>query len=107
MINRDKELCVESSYTYQKDRARREAFATGTESWGPRSYFVDGMSFLGTPRWPDQPEEGYVHPVYMCYPGTLIRRDTHAVVFHQGKWYVWGNMGNPWNIDVSDFEKFK
>ena len=54
-----------------------------------------------------KPEEGHLHPVYMCYPGTLMRRDMLVCIYHGGKWLRIGNAGNPWDTDVSVFEKFK
>jgi hypothetical protein len=72
-----------------------------------KPYFIEEMTLLSTPAWPEQPKEGYIHPVYMCYPGTLLRCDTHAVIFNDGKWRVIGNTGNWSETEVSVFEKFK
>jgi hypothetical protein len=112
VLRKDKELYRQSHYSGEK--------SPGEPNWsGPtiagippttaaaEAYFTEDMTFLGTPAWPEHPQEGYIHPVYMCYPGTLLRCDTHAVIFHDGKWRVIGNTGDWRDTDVSFFEKFK
>jgi len=75
--------------------------------WGPLQQFMSGFEMISTPDWPAEPNEGYVHPVYVRAKGNpaLIRSDTLALVFHKGKWYYMGNMGNPRDTDVSVFKK--
>ena len=49
---------------------------------------VVGYSFLGSPKWPDEPENGYEHPVYLCREGSLICEATAVMVYTDGKWYL-------------------
>jgi len=109
IVRNDKELYADSSYMLQKDPKRKEAFLKDSEKdlRDSKPYFVDNMTFLSTPPWPERPEEGYLHPIYMSYPGSLIRRDMLVFIYHKGKWYSIGNEGNPWNTDVTGFAKFK
>ena len=107
VVKEDKDLCRESQYGFPKFFAGTK-FPDGPDrAANTKSYFIDSMTFLSTPAWPDHPTEGYMHPVYMCYPGTLLRCDTHAVIFHDGKWRVIGNTGNWRDTDVSVFEKYR
>jgi len=109
MVRKDEHLMVECSYKFQRDHAARDAFLKDPvkEAWSSEPYFVEGMAFLSAPVWPNQPAEGQLHPIFMSYPGTLIRRDMRVVVFHDGKWYVLGNSGNPRYADVSVFDRYK
>lgn len=51
---------------------------------------VAKLEFLDTPDWPDEPENGYKHPVYLCRKGSLICEATIVMVFQDGKWYLQG-----------------
>jgi hypothetical protein len=51
-------------------------------------YFVDRLDFLSTPKWPDNPGNGYVHPIYLCRKGSLIDEIISPEVYEDGKWYV-------------------
>ena len=51
---------------------------------------VVDFGFLGTPEWPDEPENGYQHPVYLCREGSLICEATIVMVQLDGKWYLQG-----------------
>jgi hypothetical protein len=46
--------------------------------------------FLGSPKWPDEPENGYKHPIYLCRKGSLICEATLVMVYQGGKWYLQG-----------------
>jgi len=46
--------------------------------------------FLGTPEWPDEPENGYEHPVYLCRERSLICEATLVMDYQDGKWYLKG-----------------
>ncbi|MBN2138085.1 MAG: hypothetical protein JW720_09775 [Sedimentisphaerales bacterium] len=48
------------------------------------------QQFLSTPAWPEKPEEGYEHPVYLCREGSLICEATLVTSFEKGKWYAGG-----------------
>jgi len=89
VVKEDKELLREAYYASQKKGQKRgwNVNFQDEPDWGvkTRSYFIENMTFLSTPEWPDQPKEGCIHPVHMCYPGTLLRCDTQAVIFHDGK----------------------
>jgi len=54
---------------------------------GLASRVVD-YGFLGTPNWPEEPENGYEHPVYLCRDGSLICEATIVMFFQDGKWYL-------------------
>jgi hypothetical protein len=49
---------------------------------------VVNYGFLGSPKWPDGPENGYKHPVYLCREGSLICEATIVMVYRDGKWYL-------------------
>ncbi|MHC4229807.1 MAG: hypothetical protein ACYSW0_20425, partial [Planctomycetota bacterium] len=51
---------------------------------------VVNYGFLGSPKWPDEPENGYEHPVYLCREGSLICEATIVMVYQDGKWYLQG-----------------
>jgi hypothetical protein len=102
LVRKDKELYRESHYNRGAKSAEEPEWSDST-----RGYFVENMTFLSTPKWPEHPQEGYIHAVYMGYPGTLLRCDTQAVIFHDGKWRVIGNTGNWRDTDVSVFEKWR
>jgi len=46
--------------------------------------------FLGTPSLPEQPTNGYEHPVHLCRKGSLLREVTLEMVYRGGKWYLKG-----------------
>ncbi|MHC4541965.1 MAG: hypothetical protein ACYS74_19630, partial [Planctomycetota bacterium] len=49
---------------------------------------VVNYEFLGSPKWPDKPENGYEHPIYLCRAGSLICEATIVMVYQNGKWYL-------------------
>ena len=51
-------------------------------------YFADLLDFLSTPQWPENPGNGYVHPIYLCRKGSLIDEIIQPIVYKDGKWYV-------------------
>ncbi|MHC4331753.1 MAG: hypothetical protein ACYSWW_26925 [Planctomycetota bacterium] len=51
---------------------------------------VVNYGFLGSPKWPDEPENGYEHPVYLCREGSLICEATIVMGYQNGKWYLQG-----------------
>ena len=56
-------------------------------------YFSDKLDFLSTPQWPDNPGNGYVHPVYFSRKGSLIDEIISPMVYEDGKWYVHDSKG--------------
>lgn len=50
-------------------------------------YWVDILDVLSTPEWPDNPGNGYVHPIYLCRKGSLICEFIEVTVYADGKWY--------------------
>jgi hypothetical protein len=52
--------------------------------------WVVDYRFLGSPKWPDKPQNGYAHPVYLCREGSLICEATLVIVYQDGKWYLQG-----------------
>ncbi|MHC4657035.1 MAG: hypothetical protein ACYS91_18760 [Planctomycetota bacterium] len=51
---------------------------------------VVNFEFLGSPDWPDEPENGYEHPVYLSREGSLICEATLVMEYQDGKWYLQG-----------------
>ena len=51
---------------------------------------VETFDFLSTPSWPDKPENGYEHPVYLSRKGSLLHDATMTMVYRDGKWYSGG-----------------
>ncbi len=51
-------------------------------------HFAGLLDFLDTPLWPDNPGNGYVHPIYLCRKGSLIDEVISPAVYEDGKWYV-------------------
>jgi len=51
---------------------------------------VVSYGFLGSPEWPDEPENGYEHPIYLCREGSLICEATIIMVYQDGEWYLEG-----------------
>jgi len=51
---------------------------------------VEGVDFLSTPSWPQQPENGYQHPVYFSRKGSLLHDATMIMVYQDSKWYSGG-----------------
>ena len=62
--------------------------------------FVDLLDFLSTPQWPQNPGNGYVHPIYLCRKGSLIDEIILPVVYEDGKWYAHANQSK----QTVDFE---
>lgn len=51
---------------------------------------VQAVDFLSTPSWPDEPQDGYEHPVYFSRKGSLLHDATMIMVYRGGKWYSGG-----------------
>ncbi|MHC4682153.1 MAG: hypothetical protein ACYTEK_26100 [Planctomycetota bacterium] len=49
---------------------------------------VVNYEFLGSPKWPDRPENGYEHAIYLCRAGSLICEATIVMVYQDAKWYL-------------------
>lgn len=49
---------------------------------------VVDYGFLGSPDWPDAPENGHEHPVYLCRAGSLICEATILMTHQDGRWYL-------------------
>jgi hypothetical protein len=49
---------------------------------------VVNYQFLGTPDWPDEPENEYEHPIYLCREGSLICEATLVMGYQDGQWYL-------------------
>jgi len=52
--------------------------------------FVESFDFLSTPSWPEKPENGHEHPVYLSRKGSLLHDATMTMVYRDGKWYSGG-----------------
>jgi hypothetical protein len=51
---------------------------------------VEAVDFLSTPTWPNEPQDGYEHPVYFSRKGSLLHDATMIMVYRGGKWYSGG-----------------
>jgi hypothetical protein len=51
-------------------------------------YWASVLDVLSTPRWPENPGNGYVHPIYLCRKGSMICEFMQPIVYEDGKWYV-------------------
>ncbi len=80
-IHGDTELYDTVKYTYQAPDS--------IQKWIENTkYFADLLDFLSTPQWPDNPGNGYVHPIYLCRKGSLIDEFILPMVYEDGKWYA-------------------
>ncbi|MHC4693974.1 MAG: hypothetical protein ACYS67_14630, partial [Planctomycetota bacterium] len=68
---------------------REDAASEMEQIMGLASRIVN-YEFLDTPDWPDEPENGYEHPVYLCQEGSLICEATLVMVYQDGIWYLQG-----------------
>lgn len=109
IVNKDKDLYIETTYLCKIDPERaEERRKEPDEQFGgiTRYYFIDELDFLSTPDWPKEPENLYIHPIYMCRKGSRTRVDTLACIYEDGRWYRFGNMGNGRDTDVSVFKEW-
>lgn len=60
---------------------------------------VEGVDFLSTPSWPQQPQDGYQHPVYFSRKGSLLHDATMVMVYRDGRWY---SGGMTWGAEHSE-----
>ena len=51
-------------------------------------YWADKFDVLYTPKWPENPGNGYVHPIYLSRKGSMICEYMQPIVYEDGKWYV-------------------
>ncbi|MCP4258664.1 MAG: hypothetical protein GY774_14355 [Planctomycetes bacterium] len=51
-------------------------------------YWANKLDVLSTPKWPENPGNGYVHPIYTSRKGSLICEGMQRIVYEDGKWYV-------------------
>ncbi len=68
-------------------------------------YWVDTLDVLSTPRWPINPGNGYVHPIYLCRKGSMIREFMLPIVYEEGQWYVHSMFMKQHFDAVNKFEK--
>ncbi|MBN1342432.1 MAG: hypothetical protein JXQ73_07115, partial [Phycisphaerae bacterium] len=118
LVQRDKALYINASVdSLTKDSMKRERLDADVAVWSTRtkaderwrrlcSHFVDGVTFLSTPPWPDAPASGYLHPVSVSRPGSMMRDHMHAFVYVDGKWYRVGNTGRRSMTNPNDFRKY-
>ena len=81
-VHKDKDLYAKSAYTIPAPQNIREGLI---EQVG---YWANILDVLSTPRWPNNPGNGYVHPIYTCRKGSLICENMQPIVYEDGKWYV-------------------
>ena len=64
-------------------------------------YWADILDLLSTPEWPDNPGNGYVHPVYLCRKGSLIDEFIQPIIYQDGKWYD-HNTKSKQSVEIKD-----
>jgi hypothetical protein len=80
IIHRDLDLYAAVKYTEQPpEKIQRYVEQAG--------YWANILDVLSTPEWPDNPGNGYVHPIYLCRKGTTICEFIQPIVYEDGKWY--------------------
>jgi len=79
-IHKDKDLYVKSKYTKQPQELQGYVEQVG--------YWANILEVLSTPEWPNNPGNGYVHPIYLSRRGSLICEFMQPIVYEDGKWYV-------------------
>ncbi len=80
-VDRDIDLFAEVTYEeHPPERIRGYLEESG--------YFADRLDLLSIPPWPENPGNGYVHPIYLCRKGSKIDEFSQPIVCQNGKWYV-------------------
>jgi hypothetical protein len=85
-----------SAATHQiLDDYRNLLYDTSTEdearsSMEQSGYYAGVVTLLEVPQWPREPEDGYLHPVFMSREDSLIHEFTILLAYREGKWYVYG-----------------
>ena len=78
---KDTDLYAKSSYTtIAPEKAQGSVEQVG--------YWADKLDVLSTPKWPENPGNGYVHPLYTSRKGSMICEGMQRIVYEDGKWYV-------------------
>ena len=84
VIHMDIDLCAKAIYSEQPPN-KGDLERSG--------YYMDIIDFLSTPAWPDNPGNGYVHPIYLCRKGSLIDEFIQPAVYEDGTWYIHSSKG--------------
>jgi len=80
IIHKDIDLYTTVKYEEQSpDRVQGHVKQAG--------YWADKLNLLNTPQWPDNPGDGYVHPICLCRKGSKICEFIEPSVYEDGKWY--------------------
>jgi len=80
-VHKDNDLYAKSKYTIQAPDM--------IQKWVENAkYWADVLDFLSTPEWPQNPGNGYVHPIYLSRKGSMICEFVQPIVYWDGKWYV-------------------
>ena len=80
-VHKDKDLYAKSKYTKQSPQ-KLQGYVEQAGHW------VNILDVLSTPRWPNNPGNGYVHPIYLCRKGSMICEFMQPIVYEDSKWYV-------------------
>ena len=85
--------CLGSAAQKDTELYAKSAYATITPEKaqgliGQVGYWADKLDVLYTPKWPENPGNGYVHPLYTSRKGSLICEGMQRIVYEDGKWYV-------------------
>ena len=62
---------------------------------GQAQYWTDILDLLSTPEWPDNPGNGYVHPIYLCRRESMMCEFIQPSIYEDGKWYDGNTRGWP------------
>jgi hypothetical protein len=81
IMDKDVDLYTKAKYTEQSPESIRGHLEQA-------AYFADILDLLSTPPWPENPGNGYVHPIYLCRKGSKIDEFTQPMVYENGQWYA-------------------
>ena len=73
---------------YAKSVYTKPSLQKAQDLIGQVGYWADKLNVLSTPKWPENPGNGYVHPIYTGRKGSLICQEIQPIVYEDGKWYV-------------------
>jgi hypothetical protein len=85
ILHKDQELFLSLIADPETRNLARQHIDVAFAQFAPMS---DTYEFLGTPDWPEHPENRAAHPVYLCRRGSHLCEATIEMVYQDGKWYL-------------------
>ncbi|MCP4611758.1 MAG: hypothetical protein GY845_23865 [Planctomycetes bacterium] len=74
---------------YAKSVYTKPSLQKAQDLIGQVGYWADILDVLSTPKWPENPGNGYVHPIYTGRKGSMICEHIQPIVYKDGEWYVY------------------